>query len=234
MSSTDNLQEIKVPKHVAVIMDGNGRWAKKRFLPRSAGHSVGMKRMIALCDHAFSCGVKVMTLFALSTENLSRPQEELDALFELFRDYFTINVEKLKKKGVRLKMIGNLALLPEDIRALACVGEEATKEGKTGTIVLAIAYGGRQEILTAVNKAVEEGRQVCEEDFSKLLCTSDFPEPDLLIRTGKEKRISNFLLWELAYTELYFSDKMFPAFTNKDFDHALEDFSKRERRFGKV
>ncbi len=223
-----------VPRHVAVIMDGNGRWAQKRLLPRSAGHRAGMKRVISLAEHAFSRGVEVITLFALSTENLSRPKEELDALFSLFCEYFTDNVKKLEEKGVRLKIIGNLELVPANIRTLAREGEERTKNGKGGTLVLAIAYGGRQEILSAVNAAVKEGKPVSEEDFSARLYTSGLPEPDLMIRTGKEKRISNFLLWELAYTELYFSDKMFPSFTNRDFDCAIEEYLKRERRFGKV
>ena len=226
--------ERTVPRHVAVIMDGNGRWAKKRLLPRSAGHRAGMKRMISLAEHAFSRGVEVMTLFALSTENLSRPQDELEALFDIFREYFSGYVEKLQAKGVRLKVIGNTTLLPADIVALIRGGEERTKEGKTGALVLAIAYGGRQEILSAVNAAVKRGKEVGEEEFSALLETADFPAPDLLIRTGKEQRISNFLLWELAYTELFFSEKMFPGFTNKDFDKAIENFSKRDRRYGKV
>lgn len=226
--------ERTVPRHVAVIMDGNGRWAQKRLLPRSAGHRAGMKRVISLAEHAFSRGVEVITLFALSTENLLRPKEELDALFSLFCEYFTDNVRKLKEKGVRLKIIGNLGLVPENIRALAREGEEQTKNGKGGTLVLAIAYGGRQEILSAVNAAVKEGKPVSEEEFSTRLCTFGLPEPDLMIRTGKEKRISNFLLWELAYTELYFSEKMFPSFTNRDFDCAIEEYLKRERRFGKV
>ncbi len=224
----------RLPRHVAIIMDGNGRWAKKRLLPRSAGHGAGLKRMIALCDHAFSRGIKTITLFALSTENLSRPQDELDALFELFREYFRKNLDNLIRKNIALKVIGDLTLLPEDIQALARGGEEATKDGTAGTLVLAIAYGARADILSAVNKAVRAGKEVTEQEFSALLSTSALPEPDLLIRTGKEKRISNFLLYELAYTELYFSDKMFPAFTDRDFDIAIEDFSSRERRYGKV
>ena len=223
----------RIPRHVAVIMDGNGRWAKKRLLPRSAGHRAGMNRMISLAEHAFSRGVEVLTLFALSTENLLRPQEELEALFALFREYFTVNLQKLKEKGVRLKVIGNLALLPEDVQELIRLGEEATSGGALGTIVLAIAYGGRQEILSAVKAAVRAGKEPTMEEFSAAL-GGGLPDPDLLIRTGKEKRISNFLLWELAYTELYFSEKMFPAFTDKDFDEALEDFAGRERRFGKI
>ena len=224
----------EIPRHIAVIMDGNGRWAKKRQLPRSAGHKAGLKRMISLAKHAFSLGVKTVTLFALSTENLSRPQEEVDALFSLFRQYFTENVTQLQKNGIKLKVIGNRALLPEDVQALIRAGEKDTASGREGAIVLAIAYGGRQTILSAVNAAVRAGVEVDERAFSALLGTDEFPEPDLLIRTGGEKRLSNFLLWELAYTEFYFSDKMFPAFTNGDLDKAIAEFNKRDRRFGKV
>ena len=224
----------EIPRHIAVIRDGHGRWAKKRLLPRSAGHRAGLKRMISLSQHAFERGVEVVTLYALSTENLSRPQDELEALFALFREYFSENVEKLRKNGIRLKIIGNVALLPADVQALIREGEEKTVNGEKGTLVLAIAYGGRQEILAAVNQAVREGGEVTEERFSSFLFTAGLPEPDLLIRTGKEKRISNFLLWEIAYTELYFSEKMFPSFTNSDLDRAIEDFLKRDRRYGKV
>lgn len=223
-----------IPRHVAVIMDGNGRWAKKRLLPRSAGHRAGMKRMIALSEHAFSRGVEVVTLFALSTENLSRPEEELRALFGLFREYFSANAEKLKEREIELRVIGELALLPEEIVDLIRAGEALTKGGTRGTLVLAIGYGGRQEILRAVNLAVRAGKEVDMASFSALLQTGGLPEPDLMIRTGGEKRISNFLLWECAYSEFYFSDKMFPAFSDADFDRALSDYASRERRFGRI
>lgn len=223
-----------VPLHVAVIMDGNGRWAKKRLLPRSAGHRAGMKRMIALSEHLFDRGVRYCTLFALSTENLSRPKEELDGLFSLFRTYFKENTEKLKEKGIVLRAIGDLNLLPPDVKEIIRSGEAETAEGTRGTLALAIGYGGRQDILSAVNSAVKAGKQVTAEEFSRMLGTGDMPDPDLLIRTGKEKRLSNFLLWQAAYSELYFSDKMFPDFKNADIDRALADFSSRERRFGKL
>lgn len=223
-----------IPRHVAVIMDGNGRWAKKRLLPRSAGHRAGMKRMIALSEHAFSRGVEVVTLFALSTENLSRPEEELRALFGLFREYFSANAEKLKEREIELRVIGELALLPEEIVDLIRAGEALTQGGRRGTLVLAIGYGGRQEILRAVNLAVQAGKEVDMASFSALLQTGGLPEPDLMIRTGGEKRISNFLLWECAYSEFYFSDKMFPAFSDADFDRALSDYASRERRFGRI
>ncbi len=223
-----------VPLHVAVIMDGNGRWAKKRLLPRSAGHRAGMKRMIALSEHLFDRGVRYCTLFALSTENLSRPKEELDGLFSLFRTYFKENTEKLKEKGIALRAIGDLDLLPPDVKEIIRSGEAETAEGTRGTLALAIGYSGRQDILSAVNSAVKAGKQVTAEEFSRMLGTGDMPDPDLLIRTGKEKRLSNFLLWQAAYSELYFSDKMFPDFKNADIDRALADYSSRERRFGKL
>ncbi len=215
-------------------MDGNGRWAKKRLLPRSAGHREGMKRMISLSEHAFDVGVEYVTLFALSTENLSRPQEELDGLFSLFRKYFAENIQRLLQKHIRLRVVGDMSLLPPDIGELSRKGEEATAAGERGTLVLAIGYGARQELLSAVNAAVRAGKELSQEEFASLLSTAGLPDPDLLIRTGREKRLSNFLLWQCAYTELYFSDKMFPAFTNADLDHALENYAGRERRYGKI
>ncbi len=226
--------ESDLPRHVAVIMDGNGRWAQKRLLPRSAGHSAGMKRMIALSEYLFDRGVEVVTLYALSQENLSRSKEELAALFALFRQYFAGNVERLVRNDLRLDVIGELSLLPEDIRALIAEGKRRTEVGKRGTLVLAIAYGARQDILSAVNRAVRAGKEVTEGEFSALLSTGAYPPPDLLIRTGKEKRLSNFLLYESAYAELYFSDKMFPAFTDADMARALENYASRDRRFGRV
>lgn len=223
-----------LPRHIAIVMDGNGRWAKKRLLPRSAGHRAGMKRMIALTEHIFSRGVRYCTLFALSTENLARPRDELDALFSLFREYFTANAKTLARKGIALKVIGDLSLLPEDVADTVRRGVEDTQNGTTGTLALAIGYGGRQEIVSAVNEAVRRGVPVDEETFSSLLYTNGMPDPDLFIRTGKELRLSNFLLWQSAYAELYFSGKYFPDFTNADLDSAIAAFASRERRYGKL
>ncbi len=223
-----------LPAHIAIIMDGNGRWAKKRLLPRGAGHRAGMNRMIALAEHAFTRGVKYVTAFALSTENLSRPKEELDGLFSLFREYFEKSANTMREKGVSLKVIGDLSLLPEDIRTLVSEGEAHTAGGTVGTLILAIGYGGRQDILSAVNEAVRRGKEVTQEEFSALLSTGGIPDPDLLIRTGRELRISNFLLWQSAYTELYFTETLFPDFSEKELDRALAAYAKRERRFGKV
>ena len=226
--------EENIPRHIAVIMDGNGRWAKKRLLPRAAGHRAGMNRMIGLAEHIFDRGVTYCTLYALSTENLSRPKEELDGLYALFREYFPRNTQTLKKKGITLRVIGNRSLLPADIVTLIEEGEACTAGGGRGVLILAIGYGGRQEILAAVNEAVRRGKSVTAEDFSAMLSTGGVPDPDLLIRTGKEVRISNFLLWQAAYSELYFTDVLFPDFTNEELDKAIAAYALRDRRFGKV
>ena len=227
-------EEARLPRHVAVIMDGNGRWAKKRLLPRSAGHKAGVKRMLSLVDQMFRRGIKYVTLYALSAENLARPQEELNELFSLLRAYFAENVQKLKAQEIRLSVIGDRSLLPADIVQAIEAGERDTLNCGKGRLILAIGYGGRQEIVRAVNAAVAAGKQVTAEAFSALLNTAEIPDPDLMIRTGRETRISNFLLWQAAYTELYFSDKMFPEFSEKDLDAALRDYALRERRFGRV
>lgn len=226
--------EMYLPAHIAIIMDGNGRWAKKRLMPRSAGHRAGMKRMIGLSEHIFDRGVRYCTLFALSTENLSRSKEELDGLFSLLREYFPENAEILRKKNIKLRVIGDRSLLPSDIVDVIEAGERRTAGGTRGTLVLAIGYGGRQDILAAVNAAVRAGKEVTMEEFSSMLSEGDLPEPDLLIRTGKELRISNFLLWQSAYSELYFTDVLFPDFSDKELDKAIEAYSRRERRFGKA
>lgn len=226
--------EHEIPRHVAVIMDGNGRWAKRRLLARGLGHRAGMKRMIALSQHFFDAGVRYVTLFALSTENLSRSKEELDGLFALFGEYFEKNVQTLVQNQITLNVIGNLYLLPQSVRELIENGVRAAAGGERGILTLAIGYGARQEILEAVNRAVRAGKEVTDEEFSALLSTRDLPDPDLLIRTGKELRLSNFLLWQSAYTELYFSEKMFPDFSNADADRALRAYAARDRRFGKI
>ena len=234
MGSPNGAERGKIPVHVAVIMDGNGRWAKKRLLPRSVGHRAGMKRMLRLAEHAFASGVKVLTLYALSAENFNRPREELQGLFSLFREYFSQNADKLAEKGIALRVIGDLSLLPEDIARLIAESQRKAADGRAGTLVFAIGYGARQEILRAVNRAVTGGKPLTEGEFSALLDTAGLPDPDLLIRTGKECRLSNFLLFQCAYTELYFSDKLFPDFSERDFESALNAYKSRERRFGRT
>lgn len=223
-----------VPAHVAIIMDGNGRWAKSRLMPRSYGHLKGMERMIGLLEHAFDVGVRYVTVYALSTENLSRPKEEVDALFGLFRKYFNEYARKIIERESRLCILGDVTALPSDIQDMVAEIESQSKRFEGRCVNIALNYGARDEIVRAVNLAAERGEKVDKESFSSLLYTGGQPDPDLIIRTGKEKRLSNFLLWQAAYAELYFSDKMFPAFSDKDFDAALKDYASRERRFGKV
>ena len=231
MKKTD-LQQL--PTHVAIIMDGNGRWAKSRMLPRSIGHKNGMHRMIGLLEHAYDLGVDYVTVYALSTENLNRPKEELDGLFTLIREHFLVEMRKVCERGVRLKVLGNTTLLPEDVREIIRKAEEETAcfEGKG--LNIALAYGAREEIVRAVNKAIKSGEPLTEESLSKLLDTGNQPDPDLIIRTGKEQRLSNFLLYQAAYAELYFSDKMFPDFSDGDLEKAFAEYAKRTRRFGKT
>ena len=217
-------------------MDGNGRWAKQRLLSRSAGHKQGAERMIGLVQHAFKLGVKHVTLYALSTENLKRPQEELDGLFELFRGYvdeYKAKVQENKEK-IRFRALGDTSLLPKDIRDVLREAEEKTAELTERSINVAVCYGARSELVRAVNEAVVRGEKVTEESLKKLLYTGDLPDPDLIIRTGKEMRLSNFLLYQAAYAELYFSEKMFPDFSNRDLENAIEEYANRTRRFGKT
>lgn len=224
----------KIPCHIAMIMDGNGRWAKKRLMPRSFGHKKGMERMIGLMERAFDLGVSYITVYALSTENLKRPQEELEGLYNLIRNHFKENMERVLKRGVRLRVIGETQLLPDDVQKILRESEEETAHFAGKGVNIALCYGSRAEIVRAANLAVEKGEKVTEESFSSLLYTCGQPDPDLIIRTGKEIRLSNFLLWQAAYAELYFSDKMFPAFSDKDLEKAIEWFSGRTRRFGKT
>lgn len=227
----DRGEPLKIPLHVGLIMDGNGRWAKKRHMPRSFGHNAGMNAMIKIASHASELGVKYLTVYTLSTENLSRPQDELDGLFGLFRSYFTSNVKKLYKQNAAVKIIGDIAALPEDIQKLLRDGEANSPADANFTLVFAINYGARSEIRRAVKLAAEQGDA---DGFEKFLYTYGLPDPDLIIRTGGEIRLSNFLLYQAAYAELYFTEVLFPDFTPKEFDKAIKEYSKRDRRYGKV
>lgn len=223
-----------IPLHVGIIMDGNGRWAKKRFMARSFGHNAGMNRMIGLAEHAQDKGVKYFTVYALSTENLSRPKDELDGLFGLIRNYFRKNVLKLYKRNARVKIIGDVSTLPDDVAAVLKAGEENSPENAQFTMIFAINYGSRNEIVRAVNLAAQTGGVYDEASVRSLLYTDGIPDPDLIIRTGGEKRLSNFLTYQAAYAELYFSDVLFPDFSDAELDRALADYAGRERRFGKI
>lgn len=234
MSKNTIKEGTRIPRHIAVIMDGNGRWAKKRLMPRSYGHKQGMERMVGMMEHAFDVGVDYITVYALSTENLNRPKEELDGLFGLIREHFAEYMRRICARGVRLRTIGNLSLLPDDVQKILRDSEAETARFEGKGVNIALAYGSRDEIVRAVNEAVARGEKVTEESFSELLYTHSQPDPDLIIRTGKEVRLSNFLLYQAAYAELYFSDKMFPDFSDKELDKAIEDYSRRTRRFGKT
>lgn len=223
----------RLPVHVAVIMDGNGRWAKIRHKPRGLGHKSGTDRMVALSEHAKKAGVKYLTVYALSTENLlRRGKDELDGIYRLIRKYFTARVNKLFKSGSGIRIIGDLSALPADVGKILSDAEKASPVNTDFTLIFAINYGGRREIVSAVNRAIKRGELVTEQSFSSLLYTANIPDPDLIIRTGGEKRLSNFLIYQSAYAELYFTDALFPDFTDEEFDKALLDFAARERRFG--
>lgn len=221
-----------IPRHVGLIMDGNGRWAKKRLLPRSMGHAAGMKRMIKLAAHAKERGINYLTVYALSTENLAaRPQEELEGLFDLMRKYFAVNVKSLFKQGAAIRVIGDISVLPQDVKKLLSDAQTKSPANAPFTLVFAINYGSRPEIVRAARRAAEEG-EITEQTLSAHLDTAGLPDPDLIIRTGGEMRLSNFLVYQAAYAELYFTKTLFPDFTSREFDRALSDFAGRDRRYG--
>lgn len=223
-----------IPRHVAVIMDGNGRWAKKRLMPRTFGHGAGMNAMIAMARKAKAMGIRYLTVYALSTENLARPKEELEGLYTLIRKYFTKNVKELYAEGAAVRVIGDITALPADVQQLIREGVENSPDDAQFFVILALNYGARAEIVRAVNAAISRGERVTESELGNLLDTADMPDPDLIIRTGGEIRLSNFLLWQAAYAEMYFTDVLFPDFDEKEFEKAIADYSRRNRRFGKV
>jgi undecaprenyl diphosphate synthase len=227
-----------MPQHVAVIMDGNGRWAKKRFLPRVAGHVKGVELVREMVRACLERGVHYLTLFAFSSENWRRPQEEVSLLMQLFVKALEQEVEKLDRNGVRLRIIGDLSRFEPHLQELIRKGEEKTAGNTKLDLTIAANYGGRWDIMQAMNRMLaafpdrREGWQ--EADLEPYLSMSFAPEPDLFIRTGGEERISNFLLWQLAYTELYFTPTLWPEFDTVEFDKAIASFQKRERRFGRT
>ncbi len=222
-----------LPRHIAIIMDGNGRWAKRRGLSRIYGHQEGVKATKRVVRAVRQLEIPYLTLFALSTENLQRPKQELNALFDLLRQYVKTELDELVEHGIQLKTIGRLELLPKDIQKLVRFALERTKNCKDMTLTIALAYGARDEILRAVEKyARAPSRRLRERSFSQLLDTAQLPDPDLLIRTGGEMRVSNFLLWQIAYTELYFTRTLWPDFRRRHLLQAIKEYQRRERRFG--
>lgn len=223
----------KLPVHIAFLMDGNGRWAKKRGLSRKIGHAEGAKTLEKIVSEVFALKIPYITVFAFSTENWNRSPEEIESLMDLFRTYFKQHFQKFSDKGIKVNVIGDISAFPEDIqRQINRLASENT-EARTGTLNVAMNYGSRSEIVRAVNLAIRRGVPVTEQSFNDLLYTAGMPDPDLVIRTSGECRLSNFLLYQSAYSELYFCRKMWPEFNKKELYKALKDYSMRNRRFGK-
>ncbi len=235
------LAQGRIPRHVAIIMDGNGRWARRRGMPRIAGHRAGVesvRRVVSACgDH----GVEVLTLFAFSSENWKRPQQEVGLLMELFLTVLKKEVKKLHRNNVRLKVVGAREAFSEKLQERIRIAENLTRDNDGLTLVIAANYGGRWDVTQAARQLAEQvargelkPEQIDERRLGEHLAVADLPEPDLFIRTGGEQRISNFLLWQLAYTELYFTDVLWPDFDREQFELALRSFAGRQRRFGRT
>jgi undecaprenyl diphosphate synthase len=229
------------PKHVAIIMDGNGRWAKARGLPRTAGHRKGVEAVRRTVEAARELGIPYLTMFGFSSENWRRPEGEVFDLMQLLRFYLRSEIAELHKNGVRLRVIGDRSKLSGDIVTMIEKAEELTRGNTDLNLIIALSYGSRQEIADATRQMVRdalEGRlrpeDITEESFSARLLTRDIPDPDLLVRTSGEQRISNFLLWQSAYTELVFVDTLWPDFTKRDLEDAIREFNQRDRRYGAV
>lgn len=230
-----------MPKHIAIVMDGNGRWANARGLPRTAGHKMGIEATKNIVRYAGEIGVKYLTLFGFSTENWKRPADEVNELMRLLKLYLKAETAQLHQNNVRMRMIGFRDDLSTDILTLIEQAEDLTKENSGLNLNIALNYGGRQDILQAaaqLTKALQSQEiredDLCIEILDSYLLTKDVPEPDLIIRTSGEKRMSNFLIWQGAYSELFFSDTLWPDYSSQDLDLAINDYNRRERRFGAV
>jgi len=228
-----------IPEHIAIIMDGNGRWAIERGLPRIAGHIQGVKTVRVIVEACGKLGVKALTLYTFSTENWKRPKEEVDALMNLLKDHIEKELPQLMKNNVRFNTIGDIAALPEGVRKKIIISMEKTRSNTGLVLTLALNYGSRAEILNAVKNIVVDAKDkkigvedINEELFGRYLYTNGLLEPDLLIRTSGEMRLSNFLLWQLSYSEIYVTKKLWPDFTKSDLELAIEDFKARQRRYG--
>ncbi len=238
-SSTQGIPEIgAVPRHVAIIMDGNGRWAKKRFLPRVAGHRKGVEAVRNTVRACAERGVEALTLFAFSSENWRRPADEVSLLMQLFVSALQQEVQRLHENGVRFRVVGDLSRFDRQLVELIHDAQSLTAGNSALTLTVAANYGGRWDIMQAINHLREkrgvDGAPWSESDLQACLALGDLPEPDLFIRTGGEQRISNFLLWQLAYTELYFTDTLWPDFDAEALDLAITSYRQRERRFGRT
>ncbi len=232
---------MNIPQHVAIILDGNGRWAKSKGMPRNYGHMEGAKTVEKICEEAWRMGIKYLTVYAFSTENWKRPQEEVDALMKLLRNYMKTCIKTASKNDMVVRVIGDKTGLADDIRESIEDLEKASANNGGLNFQIAINYGSRDEIVRSVRKVMEDVKagkiepdQMDEAMFDSYLDTAGIPSPDLLIRTSGEQRLSNFLMWQLAYTEFYFTDVPWPAFTKEDLEKAIEKYNSRDRRFGGV
>ena len=232
-------EELNMPRHVAIILDGNGRWAKAKGMPRNYGHVQGAKTVETICEDAYRMGIQYLTVYAFSTENWKRPQDEVDALMKLLRNYMKTCLKTAEKNRMCVRVLGEKSRLDEDIQNRILELEEATKDNDGLHFQIAINYGGRDEIVRASRKmarAVARGEllaeEITEETVSGYLDTAGIPEPDLLIRTCNEQRISNFLLWQLAYTEFYFTPVLWPDFTKEELIKAVKAYNHRDRKYG--
>ena len=226
-----------VPRHIAIIMDGNGRWAKKRGLPRTAGHAAGAETFRRMATYCKDIGVQYLTVYAFSTENWKRPKEEVDAIMGLLEQYLGEAIEKMERDGIRLRFFGDTGVLSPKLRGLIHETDEITTHIEGFQANVCVNYGGRDELMRAAQKWAQrvrngEAGELNEETFSSLLWSAGIPDPELLIRPGGEQRLSNFLLWQCAYSEFYFTDTLWPDFDGKEIDRAIAAFQNRERRFG--
>lgn len=234
------MEDIKIPEHVAIIMDGNGRWAKKRMLPRTAGHVQGSQVVEKICEDAYNLGIKYLTVYAFSTENWKRSKDEVDAIMKLLEKYLKDCIKRSSKNNMRVRVIGDISRLDEKLQE-KIIELERVSSGNTGLCFqVALNYGGRDEIIRGIRKAAEKVRNnellpedITEEKFEEFLDTKGIPDPDLVIRTSGEMRISNFLIWQCSYSEFYFSDVLWPDFNKNELIKALDYYAHRDRRFGK-
>lgn len=224
----------KKPEHIAIIMDGNGRWAKKRLLPRSAGHREGVKTIDKMAEIIFGKGIKYLTVFAFSTENWKRPDDEINGLVDLLKKYIKKNLPKLIQKNISFKVYGDISRFDEETKSLIKEAESATESLKSGVLGICFNYGGRAEIVNAARLLAGRGELITEKSLSDNMYTKGAPDPDIVIRTGGEKRISNFLLYQMAYSELYFTDTLWPDFDEKELDGILARYMETERRYGSI
>ena len=228
-------EKYKIPQHVAIIMDGNGRWAQRRGLPRVFGHREGVKAVRRSVEFAYKKGIKTLSLFSFSTENWKRPREEVMFLMNLFKETIDREFDELIDRGIRIKFLSKRGGIPDFVLERMERAENLSKENEKMNLLIALNYGGRYDIVQAVNRIIKEKKEkIDEESFKKYLLTFPFQDPDLLIRTSGEKRISNFFLYQLAYTELYFTETLWPDFDESEFEKALKEYERRKRKFGAI